>query len=158
HNHPDHTNGNSRIIELTGKKPLFYGDTDPDTGIILSDGIEIPFGCLTIKIIHTPGHTEDSMCLYIGDCLFTGDTLFVGKIGGTHSRESALKQYEALHKKLMTLPSETKVYGGHNYGITPISTIGQEKESNPFILQRNFEAFYNLKNNWVQYKLEHGIK
>jgi len=157
HGHGDHTNGNSTIRKLTGKTPLLYGHRDEETGVTVSDGTELPLGSLNIKIIHTPGHTEDSMCIYTGNALFTGDTLFVGKVGGTHSRENALKEYSSLHEKLMTLPEETVVYPGHNYGTAPVSTIGEEKKKNPFIIQPDFEAFLYLKNNWAQYKLEHGI-
>jgi glyoxylase-like metal-dependent hydrolase (beta-lactamase superfamily II) len=158
HGHSDHTNGNNIIRKLTGKIPLLYGHTDSETGITISDGVKLPLGSLDIKIIHTPGHTEDSMCLYTGNALFTGDTLFTGKVGGTHSREDSLREYYSLHEKLMTLPEETVVYPGHNYGISPTSTVGKEKKSNPFIIQPDFGAFLYLKNNWAEYKLEHGIK
>ena len=157
HSHYDHTNGNNTIKKLTGKTPLLYGHTDGETGLIISDETILLPGSLNIKIIHTPGHTEDSMCIYTGNALFTGDTLFVGKIGGTHTVENALKEYSSLHEKLMTLPDETLVYPGHNYGTFPVSTIGEEKRNNPFIIQPDFEAFLYLKNNWTQYKLEHGI-
>jgi glyoxylase-like metal-dependent hydrolase (beta-lactamase superfamily II) len=158
HGHFDHTNGNEEIKKLSGKKPLLYGEKDIETGITFNDGDIIPLGNLIIKVLHTPGHTANSMCLYTGNSLFTGDTLFVGKIGGTSGRENALTQYKALHEKIMTLPDDTMIYSGHNYGISPISTIGDEKKNNPFILQQDFEAFFYLKNNWSQYKLEHGIK
>jgi len=157
HNHPDHTGGNYVIQKKTGKKVLLYGDTEPETGIEITDGALLPLGDLSVKIIHTPGHTDDSICIYTGDSLFTGDTLFVGKVGGTYGREDAKTEYDSL-QKLMALPSETKVYPGHNYGVSPTSTTGQEKEANPFLLQPDFEAFLHLKNNWARYKEEHGIK
>ena len=108
-------------------------------------------------ILHTPGHTEDSICLYVGDAVFTGDTLFVGKIGGTGFGRQARTEYESLHQKLMTLPDDTRVFPGHNYGAAPESTIGHERQTNPFLLQPNFEAFVHLKKNWTAYKKEHGI-
>jgi len=59
-------------------------------------------------VIHTPGHTKDSICIYVGDAVFTGDTLFTGKVGGTYTEEQALDEYESLHQKLMQLPGETE--------------------------------------------------
>ena len=87
----------------------------------------------------------------------TGDTLFVGKVGGTSTREQALVEFESL-KKLMALSPDIHVWPGHNYGVRPTSTIGEELESNPFILRlNNFDDFFWLKQNWAAYKLEHGI-
>ena len=83
HDHYDHTNGNAVILKRTGCKPLLYGNIDVLTNKTIKDNTELPLGQLTIKIIHTPGHTNECMCILINDALFTGDTLFVGKIGGT---------------------------------------------------------------------------
>ena len=87
----------------------------------------------------------------------TGDTLFVGKVGGTDFKEGARTQYASLHEKLMILPDDTEVWPGHDVGVAPSSTIGHERETNPFLLRKNFEEFVDLKRNWVAYKKEHGI-
>jgi glyoxylase-like metal-dependent hydrolase (beta-lactamase superfamily II) len=89
--------------------------------------------------------------------LFTGDTLFVGKVGGTGYGDDAREEYDSLHQKLMTLPDDTVVWPGHDYGVAPQSTIGHEKETNPFILRPDFQSFVELKRNWLAYKAEHGI-
>lgn len=157
HDHGDHTNGNKKISKLTGKSALLFGDTDPETAIKIEDGAELPLGELTITIIHTPGHTSDSICLYIDDALFTGDTLFVGKVGGTDLGAGATAEYNSLHDKLMVLPGDTRVFPGHNVGVTTESTIAHERETNPFLLQPNLDAFVDLKRNWAAYKQEHGI-
>jgi glyoxylase-like metal-dependent hydrolase (beta-lactamase superfamily II) len=157
HGHYDHTNGNERVKRLTGKTALLLGDTDPQTGITVTDNARFPFGNLEIVVLHTPGHTEDSICLYIGDAVFTGDTLFVGKIGGTDFGAQARTEYESLHQKLMKLPDNTRVFPGHNYGVAPESTIVHERETNPFLIQPHFEAFVDLKRNWTAYKEAHGI-
>ncbi|GAK57614.1 beta-lactamase domain protein [Candidatus Vecturithrix granuli] len=157
HGHYDHTNGNETIEKLTGKVPLLFGETDSESGITVEDEARFPLGELDILILHTPGHTEDSICLYIGDAVFTGDTLFVGKIGGTDFGQQAGTEYVSLHQKLMALPDNTRVFPGHNYGVAPESTIGRERETNPFLLQPNVEAFIDLKKNWTAYKKEHGI-
>jgi hydroxyacylglutathione hydrolase len=157
HGHYDHTNGNGVIKKLTGKEPLLFGDTDPETGKTVSDGTRFLLGDLKITIIHTPGHTSDSICIHIGDAVFTGDTLFVGKVGGTDFGAQARAEYESLHQKLMTLPDTTRVFPGHNYGVAPESSIGHERQTNPFLLRPDFESFVELKRNWDAYKKEHGI-
>ncbi len=157
HGHYDHTNGNEEISRLTGRVPLLYGTVCPDAGLAVEDGAVFPLGELEIRIIHTPGHTADSMCLYAGDALFTGDTLFVGKVGGTDLGEQARREYRSLHEKLMTLPENTRVFPGHDYGTAPHSTIGEEKKTNPFLTQPDLESFIDLKKNWAAYKRKHGI-
>jgi len=157
HDHFDHTNGNDVIETLTGKRALLFGSTDPETGVTVEDGARFPLGDLEIKIYHTPGHTRDSICIYIGDAVFTGDTLFVGKVGGTDFGAGARAEYDSLHQKLLTLPDDTRVLPGHDYGTRPESTIAQERQTNPFLTQPDFEAYVDLKRNWASYKREHGI-
>jgi glyoxylase-like metal-dependent hydrolase (beta-lactamase superfamily II) len=123
----------------------------------VSDGARFLLGDLEITIIHTPGHTTDSICLYIGDAVFTGDTLFVGKVGGTDFGAQARAEYESFHQKLLLLPDSTRVFPGHNYGVAPESTIGHERQTNPFLIQPDFESFVDLKRNWDAYKKAHGI-
>jgi glyoxylase-like metal-dependent hydrolase (beta-lactamase superfamily II) len=157
HGHDDHTNGNDAIRRMTTLVPLLYGETCLRTGIRVEDGALFPLGSLEALILHTPGHTKDSVCIYIGDALFTGDTLFTGKVGGTGTEEQARQEYESLHHKLMVLPEETRIYPGHDYGVSPVSSISNERASNPFLLQKNFRDFLFLKQNWAAYKKTHGI-
>jgi len=157
HDHYDHANGNAEIERLTGKHPLLYRSTDPMTGTQVADGARFPLGELEVEILHTPGHTEDSMCIVVGDAVFTGDTLFVGKVGGTDLGTGARTEYDSLHDKLLKLPEATRVFPGHDYGTAPQSTIGKERETNPFLLRPDFESFVDLKRNWAAYKKEHGI-
>jgi len=158
HAHADHTNGNEAMVRLTGLKPLLYADTCPITGTRVEDGSVFPLGSLQVQILHTPGHTPDSICLHAGESLFTGDTLFTGKVGGTCSDADAAAEYDSLHRLLKELPPATAVYPGHDYGERPITTLGDETRTNPFLLQPDFNAFLALKNNWAAYKKEHGIK
>jgi len=157
HDHFDHTNGNKVVEKLTGKRALLFGHTDPGTGIKVKDGARFPLGSLEITIVHTPGHTNDAICIYVGDAVFTGDTLFVGKVGGTDFGPGARAEYDSLHSKLFTLPDDTRVFPGHDVGVAPKSTIAHERQTNPFLLQPDFEAFVYLKRNWLAYKKEHGI-
>lgn len=158
HGHHDHTNGNREMEELVGRKALKCGDIDPETGVAVVDGAVLPLGELEVRILHTPGHSEDSICIQVGDALFTGDTLFVGKIGGTDFGEQARTQFQSLHEKLMTLPDDVRVFPGHDVGVAPTSTIGHEKETNPFLLQPDLDSFIHLKRTWPDYKREHGIE
>ena len=158
HDHHDHTNGNEAFAAQSGIHALKFGDADPSTGRVVEDGAEFPLGDSSIRILHTPGHTPDSICLLIDGALFTGDTLFVGKVGGTDLDSGARTEYDSLHKKLMTLPGNTQVYPGHDVGIQPQSTIQHERDTNPFLLRRDVDSFIDLKANWAEYKKEHGIE
>jgi hydroxyacylglutathione hydrolase len=110
---------------------------------LLTDGDVLPWGSLQAQVIHTPGHTPGSVSLYMpqesgkitlaSPQLFAGDTLFAGSIGRTDlwggSMEAIL---DSLRGKLMALPEETIVHPGHG----PTTSIGEEKQSNPFIVSR----------------------
>ncbi|MFH0882139.1 MAG: MBL fold metallo-hydrolase [bacterium] len=157
HRHDDHTNGNERMRKLTGRHAMGYGDVEEITQVKLLDGIRLPLGDHEVEIIHTPGHTEDCICLRVDDALFTGDTLFVGKVGGTTTEKQARSEFESLHRKLMGLPDNVRVFPGHDFGVKPVSTIGEEKKTNPFLLRIDFKSFYELKQNWLEYKKQHGI-
>ena len=155
HTHYDHTGGNSffqgKDAQLVTHQSAHDGDIE------VEDGATLPLGALTLKFIHTPGHTMDSMCVLAEHDLMTGDTLFVGKIGGTGSRESSKIEFDSL-QKLLKLDEKIRLWSGHNYGIRPFSTIGEEIETNPFIQRlNNFDDFMWLKDNWAAYKVEHGI-
>jgi glyoxylase-like metal-dependent hydrolase (beta-lactamase superfamily II) len=157
HSHWDHIGGIEELKQATGALLAMHGSAPLPLDRPLEDGSSLSLGKLTLQIIHTPGHCEDAICILVEDNLMTGDMLYVGKIGGTTSEADARKQYDSLHNKLMALPEETKVYPGHDVGVRPISTIGEEKLQNPFILQPSFEAFMHLKANWAAYKKQHGI-
>jgi len=155
HNHYDHTGGNQLLLERTNAVLVGY---NPPEGMRVSDGDTLALGSIELKIIHTPGHTPESICILAGNKLITGDTLFVGKVGGTGFGDDARQEYHSLHEKLMVLPPDTEVYPGHDVGEAPMSTISNEKETNPFVFQSSFEDFVDLKKNWADYKLKHGIK
>lgn len=156
HAHYDHTGGNDFFTKQMNIKLVTHKSV-PSGHIQVEDGDTLKVGDVTLKFIHTPGHTPDSMCVLAEKELVTGDTLFVGKVGGTYSRTDGETEFESL-KKLMKLPPDTRVWPGHNYGVKPSSTIGEELESNPFIQRLNdIGNFFWLKDNWADYKKEHGI-
>jgi hydroxyacylglutathione hydrolase len=157
HGHGDHTSGVRRTRQATGARVVAHAMNPVGADLRVDDGDTLALGALTLRFIHTPGHTDDSICVLAGDKLITGDTLFVGKVGGTDFGEGARKEYGSLHEKLMMLEDDVEIYPGHNYGVAPSSTIGHERRTNPFLLRDSFESFLELKKNWIQYKQEHGI-
>jgi glyoxylase-like metal-dependent hydrolase (beta-lactamase superfamily II) len=157
HGHGDHTWGVSEAVERFDCKTVAHKSMLLTLDLPVDDGDIITLGELELEIIHTPGHSEDAICVLCGDKLITGDTLFVGKVGGTDLGEGARKEWDSLHK-LMKLDSGIEVWPGHDFGDAPSSTIGHELKNNPFLLRKTFEDFVELKANWVQYKKEHGIK
>jgi len=158
HAHADHIAGNALIKQETGAKVVMHSLARARHDVSVEDGSVLEVGSLRPRVIHTPGHTPDSLCLLTAGKLVTGDTLFVGKVGGTDYGEGARLEYESLNEKLMTLPEETEVWPGHDVGLRLFSTIGQEKKTNPFILRKSFKDFLELKKNWLEYKKTHGIK
>ncbi len=155
HTHFDHTGGNGFFKEKGAK--LVIHDNAAAGDIKVKDGDSIEVGEINLTFIHTPGHTEESMCILAGKELMTGDTLFVGKVGGTYTREMGETEFKSL-KKLMALDPAIRVWPGHNYGVKPTSSIGEEIRTNPFILRlEKLEDFFWLKENWAAYKKEHGI-
>jgi hydroxyacylglutathione hydrolase len=106
----------------------------PPVDWAVRDGDLIAFGQETLKVIHTPGHTPGGICLYGRNNLFTGDTLFVGAVGRTDLPGGSLETLlQSLKDKIITLPDETVVRPGHDYGDQPTSTIGREKKTNPYL-------------------------
>ncbi|MFZ2632636.1 MAG: MBL fold metallo-hydrolase [Desulfosalsimonadaceae bacterium] len=153
HGHSDHTSGNAAIIEATGAQLCIHtadseqvtrllsrvlsrfmgGKGSPKASRLLEDNDIIDIGQTRLKVIHTPGHTPGSICLYTDGHLFTGDTLFVGAVGRTDLPGGSTRQLLAsVHEKLYTLPGDTRVWPGHDYGSSPSSTIETEKRTNPF--------------------------
>jgi hydroxyacylglutathione hydrolase len=156
HGHSDHTEG-AGDLHVRYAAPICLHESSPSDHP-LSQGSELTLGRVVLKVIHTPGHTEDSICLYLPEAVFTGDTLFVGKVGGTDFGDGARRQYRSLHERLMVLPDDTTVYPGHDVGVRPVSTIRDERAQNPFLQQPDLEHFVELKRNWLKYKAEHGIQ
>jgi glyoxylase-like metal-dependent hydrolase (beta-lactamase superfamily II) len=158
HDHADHTNGNDDLRARTGAEIWMHRSSATGEIRPVEDGEVLRVGALEVRAIHTPGHTPDSVCYLVGGKLFSGDTLFVGKVGGTGFGEDARAEFDSLHDKLLSLPDSTEVWPGHDYGVRPSSTIGDERRTNPFLLQPDLASFLALKKNWLQYKKEHGIR
>ena len=131
HTHADHSSACKVMRERYGVKVVMHRATEApyiDRGV--DDGDEIPFGRLSLRVIATPGHTKDAMCLLFQDRIFTGDTLLIGGCGRTDlPGGDAENQYESL-RKLEALGDQLRVYPGHDYR-EAVSTLGEEKQHNP---------------------------
>lgn len=143
HEHFDHTSTLRELADEVGAKVVAHRDSPIDCDLKVVDGEELKVGEASVRVLHTPGHTEDSICLFDGKSVFTGDTLFVGTIGRfDRARGEAI--YRSLHEVLMKLPGRTMMYPGHDYGEVPCRTLREEKEGNPFLMTRDLRSFLSL--------------
>ena len=150
HCHFDHAGGNKKMRDVTGAPLVIHAleipvlnnlaasasrwglsaDDSPVPDRMVADGDTISFGNITLKVIHTPGHSPGGISLYTNDCLFVGDTLFAGSIGRTDfpggDHQTLLT---SIREKLFPLGDDVRVYTGHG----PETTIGTEKRTNPFV-------------------------
>jgi hydroxyacylglutathione hydrolase len=141
HQHWDHIAGNDAIRSAFGAKILAHKSAKCFKDVDVSDGDIIKVGKISLKVIHTPGHTPDGICLLVDGKLLTGDTLFVGECGRTDlSGGNARDMYHSL-QKLMTLDDSMEVYPGHYYGASSHSTIGFERKTNYTLEKRTLEEF-----------------
>jgi hydroxyacylglutathione hydrolase len=142
HQHADHVAGNEEIKSAFNAKIVTHKLARTRKDVSVVDGQTLALGNLTAKIIHTPGHSPDSICILVGNRLFTGDTLFVGECGRTDlPGGSASDLYGSLFGKLMKLDNNVEVYPGHDYGRKPHSTIGEEKRTNYTLEKRTRQEF-----------------
>jgi len=154
HVHADHRSGGPELARRTGAHYCVHESADvtfPFTA--LHDADEIELGNTRVKVLHTPGHSADSVCLVVTDLkraadpwfVLTGDTLFVGAVGRPdlpgQARDNAAQLYASLHDKLLTLPDDLEIYPGHFSGSVcgaglsgkPASTLAFEKRWNPML-------------------------
>ena len=155
HAHIDHVGGAMKLRTATGA-PILLNQNDyallkmldaqaawigmPSPGKVdidrsVTTGESVSAGSLTADILHTPGHTEGSICLYFAadKKLIAGDTLFAGSIGRTDLPGGSMQKIlHSLHHTVLALPDETLVVPGHG----PLTTIGEERETNPFLTKR----------------------
>lgn len=143
HTHFDHILGNDQISLMTGAKVIQHQNSNEPHDISVNNGNMISFGKSKIQVVFTPGHSRDSICLLIDDkYLITGDTLFVGNCGRTDLPGSDARQmYESLFYTIIKMDDSLIIYPGHNYGSTPVSTIGYEKTNNFVLQERTKDEF-----------------
>lgn len=143
HTHFDHVLGNEQVVEVTGAKIVQHNNSQLKKHVAVSDGDVIEIGSVRLRVLYTPGHSKDSICLMLDNQLiFTGDTLFVGNCGRTDLPGSdPAEMYHSLFDRLAKLDDKLIVYPGHNYGSTPTSTIGHEKKTNYMLRPRSKQEF-----------------
>lgn len=163
HVHADHYSGGRKLAQMAGASYYLH---ESNAGRVkfdfapLSDGQLLDVGNVEAKVLHTPGHTPDSVCLVVTDkrrgeapwFVLTGDTLFVGAIGrpdlAGREREMASQLFDSIHNRILTLPREVELYPGHTSGSVcgagisgkPASTLAFEQRWNP-MLSMEREAF-----------------
>jgi len=164
HPHADFVAGHAELAARTGA-PIFISDQAPATFTRqdLKEGDRFNVGSVEITVLHTPGHSPDSICLCVYEkrcpvAVFSGDTLFAGDVGRPDLRDRELpatdlatRLYDSLFNKLLKLPPETKVYPAHGAGSlcgrqissAPFTTIGQEMATNWALQLSNQQQFVN---------------
>jgi glyoxylase-like metal-dependent hydrolase (beta-lactamase superfamily II) len=146
HTHADHFSAARRLADRLGAKTvMFRGSPAPTVDMRVDDGDSLIVGKLRIQIMHTPGHTADSLCLLCDDRIFTGDTLLIGGTGRTDlpsGNPEAL--YHSLYDRLLQLDPELKIYPAHDYKGRSHSTLGEEIKSNPRLQARDKNEFVAL--------------
>lgn len=164
HVHADHLSGGRALAARCGAQYCLHA-SDRDLARFefhpLHDDQLLELGNVKVRVLHTPGHTPDSVCLLVSDqrrseapwFVITGDTLFVGAVGRPdllgREKEMAAQLYESLHGKLLTLADETEIFPGHQAGSVcgagisgkPSSTIGFERRWNPALAISDRDAF-----------------
>ena len=144
HGHSDHTAGNEELRSMfSGAKTVAHKLARTNADVRVTDGDTLRVGSILVKIIYTPGHTPDSVCLLVDSKkLLTGDTLFVGECGRTDLvGGNSRSMHNSLFNKLLKLSDDVEVYPGHDYGSKPSSTIGEEKRSNYTLQPRSLAEF-----------------
>ncbi len=168
HVHADHRSGGRALAQQTGADYCLHESADVAVPFTrLRDREDIELGNTRVTVLHTPGHSVDSICLLVTDLkrgsdpwfVLTGDTLFVGAVGRPdlpgRARENAADLYTSLHEKLLTLPGDVEIFPGHFSGSLcgaglsgkPTSTIAFERRWNPMLsLDRDafIEALANV--------------
>src|SRR3989338_275985 len=141
HSHFDHT---IKLKEYRKNNILLVGSSQLPFPVDknVNDNDTILLGDTTIRVISAPGHTPDCILLYLHGKLFTTDVLFIDSCGRCDLPSGDLKQmYETLYTKILTLPDDTVIYPGHDYGPVPYDTLGNQKRTNLFLKARSKEEF-----------------
>jgi hydroxyacylglutathione hydrolase len=162
HGHPDHVNALEPILDATNATVYIHSDevaymlevarsfgmaTDFMTRRkgsfkTVTDGDTIRMGSLAVQCLHTPGHSPGSQCFLVESSLFSGDTLFVDACGRVDMPGGDPKlMWWSLNQTLRSLDDGTVIYPGHDYGGSPTSTIGEQKQANPYMQYDSVQQF-----------------
>jgi len=162
HGHPDHVNGLEALLEATDAKVYMHADEMDYMRQVaalfrmpvefmnrrsvnfqkISDGDEILVGGLPVRFLHTPGHTPGSQCFLVEKILVSGDTLFINACGRVDlPGGDPEKMWWSLNHRLRALEDDTILYPGHNYADRPTATMGEQKQTNPYLKYDSLDQF-----------------
>ena len=149
HLHADHVTGLGELRDRTHCVTIMGEQSKADVvAMRVGDGDRVMIEGLSLDVIYTPGHTDDSYSYLMGDRVFTGDTLLIRGTGRTDFQNgSARAQYESIFGRLLKLPDETMVFPAHDYKGDTVSTIGEEKRFNPRLQVRSADEYVELMAN-----------
>ena len=146
HLHADHVTGLGELRDRTHCITIMGEQSKADVvSMRVSDGDKVMIEGLSLDVMYTPGHTDDSYSYLMGDRVFTGDTLLIRGTGRTDFQNgSARAQYDSIFNRLLKLPDETMVYPAHDYKGDTVSTIGEEKRYNPRLQVKSIDEYVEL--------------
>ena len=149
HLHADHITGLGALRDHTHCITVMGEQTKADVvSMRLADGDKLTIEGLSLDVIYTPGHTDDSYSFVLPDRVFTGDTLLIRGTGRTDFQNgNARQQYESIFGRLLKLPDATLVYPAHDYKGDTVSTIGEERAYNPRLQVRSIDEYVKLMDN-----------
>ena len=149
HLHADHVTGLGALRDRTHCITVMGEQAHADVvSMRVTEGDCIEIDGLSLAVLYTPGHTDDSYSFLMGDRVFTGDTLLIRGTGRTDFQNgNARAQYDSIFGKLLKLPNETLVYPAHDYKGDTVSTIGEEKQFNPRLKVGSVDEYVDLMNN-----------
>ena len=163
HSHHDHIKHINEYIEaypeikVIGHPKSKLNNTPEINYLPMKDNSVFKLGGLEIKTIHTPGHYYDSVCFLVENVIFTGDTLFIGRTGRTLSKGSNISDlYNSVYKKLLTLPGNTIIYPGHNYGSKPTMTMNENIKNSNLLKASGEKDFINRMKNYEKTRVNNN--
>ena len=149
HLHADHVTGLGELRNRTHCVTIMGDQSKADVvAMRVSEGDKVMIEGITLDVMYTPGHTDDSYSFLMGDRVFTGDTLLIRGTGRTDFQNgSARAQYDSIFNRLLKLPDETLVFPAHDYKGDTVSTIGEERRFNPRLQVRSVDEYVELMSN-----------
>jgi glyoxylase-like metal-dependent hydrolase (beta-lactamase superfamily II)/rhodanese-related sulfurtransferase len=149
HLHADHITGLGALRDQTHCITVMGEQTKADVvAMRVAEGDRVSIEGLSLDVLYTPGHTDDSYSFVMGGRVFTGDTLLIRGTGRTDFQNGDPRaQYDSIFNKLLRLPDDTLLYPAHDYKGDTVSTIGEEKRFNPRLRVKSIDEYVDLMNN-----------
>lgn len=149
HLHADHITGLGALRDRTHCITVMGEQTKADVvSMRVTEGDRVAIEGVSLDVLYTPGHTDDSYSFLLGGRVFTGDTLLIRGTGRTDFQNGdPRQQYDSIFNKLLKLPDETLVFPAHDYKGDTVSTIGEEKRFNPRLRVRSVDEYVDIMNN-----------